>query len=65
LSPPPPLRARALLCLAYAVLIEQHDEWETGDRRYVAEASMLELKTINASAETIEEVNFIPELTAA
>ena len=30
----------ALLRLAGAVLVEAHDEWQTGDRRYLAEASM-------------------------
>ncbi len=35
----------ALLRLAGAVLVEQHDEWEAGDRRYFSEASMLELNT--------------------
>ena len=49
----------ALLRLVGAVLIEQHDEGEAGDRRYFFEASMLELKTMNAPAETIEEVNLI------
>ena len=44
----------ALLRLAGAVLIEQHDEWEAGDRRYFSENSMLELKTMNTPADTIE-----------
>lgn len=55
----------ALLRLAGAVLIEQHDEWEAGDRRYFSEASMLELAAMNTPTKTIEEVNLIPELTAA
>jgi len=55
----------ALLRLAGSDLIEQHDEWEAGDRRYFSAASMLELKAMNVSTETIEEVNLIPELTAA
>jgi len=55
----------ALLRLAGSVLIEQHDEWEAGDRRYFSTASMLELKAMNAATETVEEMNLIPELTAA
>lgn len=38
----------ALLRLAGAVLIEQHDEWDAGDRRYFPSSSMLELATMNA-----------------
>jgi transposase-like protein len=48
----------ALLRLAGAVLAEQHDEWDAGDRRYFSEHSMKLL------TETTEEVA-IPELTAA
>ena len=35
----------ALLRLAGAVLIEAHDEWQTGDRRYLAEGSMATVVT--------------------
>jgi putative transposase len=55
----------ALLRLAGAVLIEQHDEWEAGDRRYFSEASMLELATMDTPDPTLEEVTIIPEIAAA
>jgi len=55
----------ALHRLAGSVLIEQHEEWEAGDRRYFSENSMLELAAMNNPAKTIKEVNLIPELTAA
>ena len=55
----------ALLRLAGSVLIEQHDEWEAGDRRYFSEASMLELRTMNTAADTFKEVTTLPELAAA
>lgn len=56
----------AVLRLAGAVLVEQHDEWEAGDRRYLSEASMSELKAMNTTpAEPVEEAILLPELTAA
>ena len=55
----------ALLRLAGSVLIEQHDEWEAGERRYFSEASMLQLKTMNQPVEPIDEAVILPELTAA
>ena len=55
----------ALLRLAGSVLIEQHDEWKAGDRRYFSEASMLELRTMNTAADTFKEVTTLPELAAA
>lgn len=48
----------ALLRLAGAVLIEQHDEWDAAERRYFSEHSMKQLDA------TIEEV-VIPAITAA
>jgi putative transposase len=56
----------ALLRLAGAVLVEQHDEWEAGDRRYFSEASMRTLDTFTSpDPAPVEEVTPIPELAAA
>jgi putative transposase len=55
----------ALLRLASAVLVEQHDEWEAGDRRYFSESSMLELKTMNDPTTAVEEMTTLPELIVA
>ena len=56
----------ALLRLAGAVLVEQHDEWDAGERRYFSEASMRAIDIIDRPDSTDnEEVVAIPELTAA
>ena len=55
----------ALLRLAGAVLVEQHDEWEAGDRGYFSESSMLELKTMNDPTVVVEEATPLPELIGA
>jgi len=47
------------------VLIEQHDEWEAGERRYFSGASMLELATMNNPVEVIDKAVILPELVAA
>jgi putative transposase len=47
------------------VLIEQHDEWEAGERRYFSEASMLELTMMNDPIDMIDEAVIHPELAAA
>ncbi len=52
----------ALLRLAGAVLVEQHDEWDAGERRYLAAASMLELTVPTPPA---AGVIAIPEIIAA
>jgi putative transposase len=55
----------ALLRLAGSVLIEQHDEWEAGERRYFSEASMLELTTMTNPVDVIDEAVILPELAAS
>jgi putative transposase len=51
----------ALLRLAGAVLVEAHDEWQTTDRRYLAEATMALLTAPNPSQEGVAT----PELMTA
>jgi putative transposase len=46
----------ALLRLAGAVLVEAHDEWQTGDRRYLAEGSMAQLTAPTPAADTTTEI---------
>ena len=55
----------ALLRVRRSVLVEHHDEWEAGDRRYFSESSMLELTTMNTQIEPGEELNTLPELVSA
>ena len=62
--------AAALLRLAGAVLVEQHDEWEASTRRYLSEGSMRQLEALNepltsVDADALTGVIPVPELTAA
>lgn len=54
----------ALLRLAGAILIEQHDEWEAGERRYFSEASMLELTGMGNPVDVVDEAVILPQLAA-
>lgn len=56
---------RAFSGLPWSALIEQHDEWEAGERRYFSEASMLKLATMNNPVEVIDEAVTLSELAAA
>ena len=58
-------RGCRLLRLTGLVLIDQHAEWEAGERRCFSEASMLELAAMNNSIEVIDEALILPELAAA
>ena len=55
----------AVLRLAGAALVQQHDEWTVGDRRYFSESLMFELKSIINPVVVIEEVTLLPKLIAA
>ena len=60
----------ALLRLAGMVLVEQHDEWEAGTRRYLSEDSMRQLDAFSIAltspdASALTGVIPIPELSAA
>jgi putative transposase len=50
----------ALLRLAGAVLVEAHDEWQTGDRRYLAEGTMTALLVPPANGEEVANRELIP-----
>jgi putative transposase len=53
----------ALLRLAGAVLVEQHDEWEASEHRYFSETSMRTIKTNNPNP--LKEATTTPKLNAA
>jgi putative transposase len=48
----------ALLRLAGAVLVEAHDEWQTSDRRYLAEDSMA-LLTATTNDDTVASAELL------
>jgi len=50
----------ALLRLARAALVEQYDQWDAADRRYLSEAATLEL---TVQAEPVLEVISTPRST--
>jgi putative transposase len=50
----------ALLRLAGAVLVEAHDEWQTGDRRYLAEGTMAVLITPPPTNQEVAHPELIP-----
>ena len=50
----------ALLRLAGAVLVEAHDEWQTGDRRYLGEATMALLAAPPTTAKEVAHRELIP-----
>ena len=52
----------ALLRLPGSVLIEQHDEWETGERRYFSDESMLEPAAMDDPIDVIEDAVILAEL---